>query len=473
MLFTSILYFFFLACTLLLYYIIPTKFRNHLLILASALFYMYAKPAYILIIFFIIITNFFIAIGIERAVKKKAHILYFSLFINLGILIFFKYWNFLIENFFQFLGLFHINNAVPIIDVVLPLGLSYYIFQTIGYVLDVYRGSLKAEKDIFHFSLFTLFFPKLLVGPIERASRFLPQLKQKIFFHRENLIEGSKRIAWGLFKKLVVADRIAIYQDAVLSSAHDQSGATLFFATILYTFQVYADFSGYTDIALGTARLFGYDLMENFKRPLFAKSVGDFWRRWHISLSSWVNDYIFNPIALNNRSWGKWAVFFSLIVSFAVIGIWHGPSWNYLVFGLLQAAALIFETVTKRTRKSIFNKTNRRVYNVLSILITFLFVSFSLIIFRSASYEEAMGIITGIFANSGPFFFDKPSTLLFMLIGCAIILMYDLQQEFKIFGDSIVSNDHWAVQQISYALLIIYIILAGVFDGGQFIYFSF
>jgi D-alanyl-lipoteichoic acid acyltransferase DltB (MBOAT superfamily) len=219
--------------------------------------------------------------------------------------------------------------------------------------------------------------------------------------------------------------------------------------------------------------MFGYDLMENFKRPLLAKNISDFWRRWHISLSSWVNDYIFNPIALKHREWGKWAVFYALLISFTVIGIWHGASWNYVVFGLLQAGALIYETITKKVRKKIARKIHPAIYNNVSIVLTFLFVSFSLIVFRSENYNEAMNIINGIFSNPGYLFFDRPSTLLFMLIGCGIVMIYDIQAEFKIFPFSLFSNKNWVVQQTSYALLIIYILLAGVFDGGQFIYFAF
>jgi alginate O-acetyltransferase complex protein AlgI len=242
---------------------------------------------------------------------------------------------------------------------------------------------------------------------------------------------------------------------------------------VLYTLQVYADFSGYTDIALGTARLFGFDLMENFKRPLLAKNVGDFWRRWHISLSSWVNDYIFNPIALKQRSWGNWSIFYALLISFIVIGIWHGAAWNYVLFGILQAMAIIYETISKRFRRKISKKIPSGIYNITSILLTFLFVTFSLIVFRSGTFSEAMVTIRGIFSNHGILFYEKPSTLLFMLIGCVIMLLYDIQEEYKIFRFSFFSNKNWVIQEMSYALLLIYILLAGVFDGGQFIYFSF
>jgi len=391
---------------------------------------MYVRPPYLLLIFFAIVFNFLIGRVIERAVNEiqKLTFLYFSLFINLGILIFFKYWNFLIENFFQLLGIFGISasNPLPFLDVTLQIGLSYYIFQIIGYNIDIYRGTSKAEKNVFHFSLFILFFPKLIVGPIERANHFLPQLKKRIFLRKENIVEGGKRIVWGLFKKLVVADRISMYHSYVVAHAQNQSGETLLFASVLYTFQVYADFSAYTDIALGSARMFGFDLMENFKRPLLAKNISEFWRRWHISLSSWVNDYIFTPLALKQRNWGNRSIFFALIVSFTIIGIWHGASWNYVFFGLLQALALSFETISRKKRIRISRRINRKVYNNVSILLTFLFVTFSLIIFQSETLSEAMKIIKGIFVNKGAFFYDKPSTLIFILIGCTIMMFFDV-----------------------------------------------
>ena len=478
MLFNSITYFLFLGSSLLLYYLIPCKYRNYFLILISLIFYMYVKVEYVFIILFIIITNYLIGIQIEKANNnKKKRIIYLnvSLLINLGILIFFKYWNFLIGNLFDFLGIIHLGSTVsaPFLEIALPIGLSYYIFQTIGYIMDVYRGSVQAEKSIFQFSLFTLFFPKLLVGPIERANRFLPQLKKNISFDTENIIEGGKRIAWGLFKKLVVADRIAIYHTTVIVSADHQSGGTILLSCILYTFQVYADFSGYTDIALGTARMFGFDLMENFKRPLLARNISDFWRRWHISLSSWVNDYIFNPLVLKRRDWGIWGVFYGLLISFLVIGVWHGAAWNYVLFGLLQAIAIIYEAATRKARKRISKKISPVIYDNISILLTFLFITFSLIIFQSSTFSEATNIIKGIFLNHGELYYDKPSTLFFMLIGCGIMMMVDIKVEYRILGYSLFSNRSWVVQQISYVLLLIYILIAGVFDGGQFIYFAF
>lgn len=473
--FTSIIFFLFLAGSVLVYYLMPVRYRNYFLIAVSSAFYIYAGVAFFLLITGMVLVNYFIGIKIEQATNSRNSklCLILGLIINIGALVFFKYWDFLLANLTLLFSIFHIKVSFRQQDILLPLGLSYYIFQFIGYLVDVYWKHAKAERNMVRFSLFLMFFPKVPVGPIERAENFLPQLAKKISFNRENLIEGGKRIVWGLFKKLVVADRIAIYQSAVMSTQDQQSGVTMLFATILYTFQVYADFSGYTDIALGAARLFGFKLMENFKRPLLAKNLGEFWRRWHISLSSWVNDYVFTPLAFKKRAWGISGVFYSLVLSFAIIGIWHGSTWNYLLFGLLQAIALIYEYSTRRFRKKMSKTIPGVIYNNLSILFTFLYISFCLIIFRTDTFGHAGAIIKSIFTHSGQLFYVKPSTLIFMLVGCGIILLHDIQEEFKIFRVSLFSNKNWIIQQVSYALLIIYILLAGVFDGGQFIYLAY
>lgn len=472
---TSIIYFIFLIITFAVFYIVPVKYRNYLLIAASLFFYMYVKLSYALIIISIIISNYLLAIKIGEINDKKlkTRYLYLSLIINLGILVYFKYWNFIIDNISFFTSNNILGNNLLLSEVILPLGLSYYIFQTIGYILDVYRGSLKAEKDFSRFSLFTLFFPKLLVGPIERAKNLLPQLASDHTFKKDNIVEGCRLIAWGLFKKIVVADRISMYVDAVYSNLQHHNSTTFYFATFLYPFQVYADFSGYTDIALGSAKLFGINLMDNFKRPLFAKNVSDFWRRWHISLSSWVNDYIFNPIVFKRRDWGNMGVAYALLISFIVIGVWHGATWNFVLFGILQATALIYDLFTKNNRKKISRRIPGYIYNNISIFLTFLFFTFSLVVFRTTTFSEANRILKVIQSSPGKLFIDQPSTILFIIIGISIMMLADLRKEYKIFGDVLIEENRWILKHVAYALLLIYILVAGVFDGGQFIYFAF
>lgn len=475
MIFTSITYFIFLIIALFLYYLFPLKYRKYLLLSISIFFYGSVKIEYLLIVILVILFNYFIAIQLENTKEKRLRKVYLNTCIlgNVGILIYYKYFIFLLSNISVFLGLFQVELAYPLLNLVLPLGLSYYIFQVIGYNLDVFRGTQKAEKNFLNFSQFVLFFPKLLVGPIERAKNLLPQFTRDISFSNEDIIEGGKRIVWGLFKKLVIADRISIYTNAVFNNLEYHSGITVLLATTLFGFQVYADFSGYTDIAIGSARLFGIKLMDNFNRPFFSKNVSEYWRRWHISLSSWVNDYIYSPISLKYRNWGNFSIYFALLISFIVIGIWHGAKWNYLLFGIVQAMAMIFEVVTKKLRKRISKKIPALIYYYFSVFLTFSFISFSLIIFRTNTFSEIVRVIYRIFAVPGDLFIDKPSTILFIILGCGILLLSEIKKEFNLSRFPTFNNKSWLVQQLSYAFLLIYILIAGVFDGSQFIYAQF
>jgi D-alanyl-lipoteichoic acid acyltransferase DltB (MBOAT superfamily) len=423
---------------------------------------------------FLIILNYFAGIYIANyygeSIKKK--ILFISIILNLSVLLYFKYLAFIIQNIFFLFNIVYAENTF-LTNIILPLGLSFYTFQNIGYLLDIYRGSLVPEKNVFTYALFILFFPKLLVGPIERGKHFLTQLNTSVFFHNNNLIEGGKRIVWGLFKKLVVAERIALYVSVIDAQPEKQSGLTIFVASLLYTIQVYADFSGYADMAIGSAKLFGYNLMENFNKPLFAKNLSDFWRRWHISLSSWVNDYIFNPILLSKRNWKNYGVLFALLISFMIIGIWHGASWNYLIFGILQAIVLYIELLSKKFRSKIAKSFHPGLYNILSIAFTFLFISFCLIIFRSPSLNKSSEIFYSMFKNLGGLYIDRPSTFIFIFLGILLMMLYDLKKSFNYPFFNLVYKYNWIVQNVTYAFLIIYILIAGVFDAGQFIYFSF
>lgn len=472
---TSIPYFLFLVSTLLIYYVLPAKFRNYLLILAGLVFYAYVKPSYLFIILAVIGVNYYAALRIDKLElrKQKARVLYLAVAVNLAILIYFKYWGFIYDNLLYIAGSELLSSGWLMGKVILPLGLSYYIFQNLGYIIDVYRGTFKPERNVPRFALFTLFFPKLLVGPIERARNLLPQLSQLHHFNPVMFTEGARQIAWGLFKKLVVADRISMYVDAVYANLHHHNSSTFLLATFLYPFQVYADFSGYTDIALGSAKLFGINLMDNFNRPLLAKNVSDFWRRWHISLSSWVNDYVYNPIVFKRRDWGNFGVFFALLLTFVIIGIWHGASWNFVIFGALQACALMYEMLTKSWRKKLSKSIPKVIYNNLSILLTFMFFTFSLIIFRTTTYGSASSIIEVIQRAPGKIYIDQPSTILFICAGILLMLVSDIKDEFNLLKSWFTQRKYWVWQQFAYGILLIYIIIAGVFDGGQFIYFAF
>jgi len=475
MAFTTIQYFIFLFITIFLYYLLPGRYKKYLILASSVYFYGSVRIGYLFIVLFVILFNYFIGILLQNIKDKriKRFDLIISILLNLGILVYFKYLDFLLFNISSVFSLFQFKISHTILNLVLPLGLSYYIFQVIGFNFDIYRGAQKAEKNIINFSLFIMFFPKLLVGPIERAKNLLPQIRDYISFNNENIIDGGKSIIWGLFKKLVIADRISIYTDAVFNNLEHHSGKTILLATILYGLQVYADFSGYTDIAIGSARLFGIKLMDNFNRPFFSKNVSEYWRRWHISLSSWVSDYIYTPIVLKRRDWGNYSVYFALFISFLIIGIWHGARWNYILFGIIQALALMLEVITKKIRKKISKRIPAFTYNGISIFLTFSFISFSLTIFRANTFNDALKVLDRIFFVHGDLFIDKPSTILFIIIGCAILLLSEIIKEFQLANISFLNNRNWLVQWISYAFLLLYILMAGVFDGGQFIYAQF
>jgi D-alanyl-lipoteichoic acid acyltransferase DltB (MBOAT superfamily) len=462
---------------------LPGRTRWVLLLLASIFFYISAGAEAFIIPVLIILSTFTCGILIAQTSNEGRKKTYFrlGLFINLGLLVFFKYINFLIKTFLD--GFYFINHFIRagqtqnqasiVLQLIVPLGISYITFQAIGYLIEIIRGNHDPEKNLGLFAAYILFFPKLLAGPIERAHNFLPQLRQQHPFNSEQVVLGLKLITWGLFRKLVVADRIAIYTDAVFNNYTHHSGITIFVTIILFAIQLYADFSGYTEIAIGSARLFGFDLMQNFNRPFLAKNVSDFWRRWHISLSTWVSDYIYFPAVLDRRDWRKFGVSYALLISFAIIGIWHGPSWNFLIFGLLQAFALIFEVFTVSFREKIAKAIPSVIYENLSILLTFLYISFSFVFFRTPGFNDAINIISRVFTAHGGFFIMSPTTLIFAALGIVMLIFYEVQNEYKYLKIRFFSNEHWFVQQIAYAILVIAILMIGVFDGSQFIYFQF
>lgn len=366
MIFTSIAFVLFFTATVIIYYALPHKLRWIWLLMSGVFFYSYYNPANIVVPVFIIFVTYTAGIGIERAPSHRlARIYYLSAIIaNVGLLVFFKYINFFISTLFDLVNftkenLFHETASLhnpEFLNIIAPLGISYITFQAIGYLIEIKRGNHAAERNLGHFSTYLLFFPKVIAGPIERSHHFLPQLKHQIKFDNQNINTGLTLILWGLFKKLVIADRLFLYTSAVLDHPLNQSGITLIAASFLYVIEMYADFSGYTDMALGIAKVLGFDLMPNFNRPLFAKSVTEFWRKWHISLSSWFADYFYTPITIGKRSWGKWSAVYAFFLTFIVLGFWHGANWTFIIFGALQGIILTIEFLTRKVRKNLRKK---------------------------------------------------------------------------------------------------------------------
>ncbi len=483
MLFNSAEFGIFFLIAAIFFYCLPAQTRWIWLLLAGIFFYAWPYPAYIIVPAFIILVTYSGGLRIEKAAAEKEAKRYYHLCIaaNIGILVFFKYSNFFTSTSVDLINfcshtIFHTPAAVKnnlLINLLAPLGISYITFQAIGYLIEIKRGNHAAEKHLGHFATYLLFFPKIIAGPVERAHHFLPQLKINKAVDYENISQGVKLVIWGLFKKLVIADRVSIYTNAVYNNYTHHSGLTLLAAVILYVFQVYADFSGYTDMALGLAKIVGFDLTQNFNRPLLAKSVTEFWRKWHISLSSWFTDYFYNPIVIEKRDWGKGAVVYAFFITFITLGFWHGANWTFIIFGLLQAVILSIEFFTRKTRKNWRKKIPVRLNNLLGIGFTFGYFAFAMIFFRAESVTDALHIITKILSFKGPFYFDTPSIMLFMAAGIFYLAAYEIKKEYFDNLFTLTGNNNRLVRYSYYCLLVIIILLAGVFDGGQFIYFQF
>ncbi len=483
MIFNSMLFGIFFIVTLIIYYLLPARFRWIWLLLSGIFFYAYAKPAYLLVPVCIIIITYFGGIFIEKAATEKKVTQCFLLCITaiVGILVFFKYSNFFtssVTGLINFISqkIFHAATSIHnnlLINIIAPLGISYITFQAIGYLIEIKRGNHAAEKHLGHFATYLLFFPKIIAGPVERAHHFLPQLKNMQAFNYENFVSGARLVLWGFFKKIVIADRLSIYVNVVYRNYDHHSGSTLFVAAVFYTFQMYADFSGYTDMALGFAKMLGFDMQQNFNRPFFAKSVTEFWRKWHISLSTWFSDYFYNPIAIEKRDWGNWAVVYAFFVTFITLGFWHGANWTFIVFGLLKGIILTIEFFTRKQRKNIRKKIPVWLNNSLGILFTVAYFTFSLIFFRASSVGDAFRIIGKMLSFKGAFYQDTTSMFLFILLSIFYLTVYEIKKEYFNGLFTLSNNKYWLLRNGYYCLLIIIILLSGVFDGGEFIYFQF
>lgn len=474
MLFNSIEFVIFFILVTSLYFLLPHKYRWFLLLVASCYFYMAFVPIYILILFFTIVIDYYAGILIEEAEgKRKRKFLILSLVANIGVLAVFKYYNFLNDNLTFLLHGAGWENPIPYLSILLPIGLSFHTFQAMSYTIEVYRGHQKAERHFGIYSLYVMFYPQLVAGPIERPQNLLFQFRTEHHFEYDRVVSGLRLMLWGLFKKLVIADRLAIYVNAAYGQPEQHSGITLMLATFLFAFQIYCDFSGYSDIAIGAARVMGYDLMKNFNRPYLAASVSEFWKRWHISLSTWFTDYLYISLGGNRVSVPRW--YFNLFFVFLVSGLWHGANWTYVIWGALNGLYLIFAIIRKKYIDVHINPlipSNSLVIKFFNILITFALICFSWIFFRAESVQDAFLIVSKIAQFQGPLFVDN-TTLFYGFIGLVFLMGREIKNEY--FKDSMPLLEHSnpVVRYSTYLLLIGLILLIGVFDGSQFIYFQF
>ncbi|TKG95423.1 MBOAT family protein [Puteibacter caeruleilacunae] len=463
MLFNSFKFLIFFPLICIVYFLLPYKYRNVFLLIASYYFYMNWEPVYAILIFFSSLTTYLVAqkIGSTTNNSFRKGLLVGNLVVNFGILFVFKYYNFLTESIFEALQLFGMRMQIPKFQLLLPVGISFYTFQAIGYTIDVYRKSISVEKRFVNYMLFVSFFPQLVAGPIERAKNLLPQFRTQYDFDYERAISGIKQMLWGFFMKVVVADRVSIYVDAVFDNYSNHSGSSLLLASLLFAIQIYCDFAGYSNIAIGAARIMGFDLMENFRRPYFATSFKEFWKRWHISLSTWFGDYVYIPLGGNRVT--KTRHYRNLVITFLVSGMWHGANWTFLMWGGLHGIYLIGELLAK----SFFLKLGR----VFNWFVTIVGVVLGWIFFRAESIDVAFSVIHRILFKQGPLFLDK-TTLSYGFLGVIILLLKDFIDEF--YSDFAITIGQNTIARYAYVLsLTCAILLIGVFNGGQFIYFQF
>lgn len=407
MVFNSISFLVFFLVTATLYYCLTHRWRIRLLLVASYSFYGFWKLEYVVLLAAATIVTYGcgLKMGTQSEPTKKKLFLVISIATNVCMLVGFKYLNFLNEALRDFLGLIDISYHVPALKILLPVGISFYTFKTISYVVDVYRGDQKPEKQLVPYALYVSFFPQLLAGPIERSGILLTQFKRKIEFDYEKVTGGLRLVAWGLFKKLVIADRVAAMVNTVYNNPHEYEGIQFILATFFYGYQIYCDFSGYSDIAIGTASILGFDSMPNFRRPYFSGSLTEFWRRWHISLSTWFRDYLYIPLGGSRTRPLRWQA--NLIVVFIVSGLWHGSDWTFIAWGCVHVFYLLFGIWTRSWRaKSIeLFRLNRfpKLHRFIAILITFALVNFAWIFFRANNINDAIYIATHLFSGMGHF----------------------------------------------------------------------
>ncbi len=481
MLFNSLQFLIFFPLVVAAYFLLPYRFRWMLLLGASYYFYMCWKPEYALLLMLSTVIDYYTGIQMGKAASRRQRKFYLGLSLssNLGILLLFKYFNFL--NASARAAFDHINvfYNVPMFELLLPVGISFYTFQTLSYSIDVYRGSIEPEKHLGMFALYVTFFPQLVAGPIERSTNLLPQFYRQHNVDRHRIIDGLKIMLWGFFKKIVIADRLAVYVNQAYNHPADASGINLLIATYFFALQIYCDFSGYSDIAIGAAKVMGFDLMENFRQPYLSKSIAEFWQRWHISLSTWFKDYLYIPLGGNRVA--KWRWCGNLFLVFLVSGLWHGANWTFVIWGALHGFYLVFAILTNNGRGKLLQALRlhrlKGLVQVSRIMLTFHLVLFAWIFFRANNLADAFLIIEKIFhALIGALRLGAlPSVSLIetrdllLLLGLAILMSFYERWRWSL---GVLLKNRYA--GIAFASLLFWVIWVwGAFNDQQFIYFQF
>ena len=474
MAFTSFEFFLFLPIVFLLYWALCNKsktLQNGLLLLASLFFYGFWNWRFLGLLLVTALSTFFAGLwmSVEQESKKRWWISCGTILLNVGILVYYKYTNFFIQSFVDMFHVLGQEVSVSTLKIILPVGISFYTFTALSYCIDVYQKKVEATKDVIAYLSYVTFFPSILSGPISRATKQLPQYFAKRIFSRYLVTQGLQMILWGAFMKLCVADRLGIYVDAVYNNIAQHNGTTLFFASILYTIQIYADFAGYSLMAIGSGKMFGIELQTNFIRPYFAKTVTEFWRRWHISLTTWFRDYIYFPLGGNRVPKGRWML--NTMIVFVVSGIWHGAAYTFLIWGALHGLCMIVERQIYGTNiKKIPDRLT--VANAVRILVTFNIVSLAWIFFRTDGIDNALLIICKIFTTYGMPFLDA-STLAYGFLCLAFLFVKDTIDEYANGRIKVFNHQSQIVRWVGQIVALVMILLFGAFAGGSFIYFQF
>ncbi|PQV47281.1 D-alanyl-lipoteichoic acid acyltransferase DltB (MBOAT superfamily) [Jejuia pallidilutea] len=479
MLFNSIDFAIFLPIVFILYWFVAQynlKLQNALLVVASYVFYGWWDWRFLSLIIFSSLIDYTIGIHLkkESQLNKRKILLWTSILVNLGFLGFFKYYNFFVDNFIEAFSFFGQQIQPNTLDIILPVGISFYTFQTLSYTIDVYKRKLEPTKDIVSFLAFVSFFPQLVAGPIERATNLLPQFYKKRTFHYSRAVDGCRQILWGFFKKVVIADNCAEYANQIFNNSDDYSGSTLLVGALFFTFQIYGDFSGYSDIAIGTARLFGFNLKQNFAFPYFSRDIAEFWRRWHISLSTWFRDYLYIP--LGGSRGGTWMKVRNTFIIFLVSGFWHGANWTFIVWGLLNALYFLPLLLAKRNRNNLNvvaqNSVLPSIKELFNIFVTFSLTVIAWVFFRAETIAHAFSYLKELFTAS---LFSipiiRPSNILVLIVFFIIIEWLGRRQKYAI--QTLMFNTSKPLRWSFYMVLVALVFIFSNQSQQEFIYFQF
>lgn len=491
MLFNSIQFVVFFVFVTPLYFALPFRYRWMLLLFASCIFYMAFIPAYILILVFTIAIDYIAGIVIENSAgARRKQFLIISILSNVGILFVFKYFNFFNANLSRLATLFHWHYPIHALSIILPIGLSFHTFQAMSYTIEVYKGKQKAERRFGIYALYVMFYPQLVAGPIERPQNLIPQFYKEYSFDYQRVTDGLKLIVWGLFKKIVVADRLARVVNTVYNNPEHYRGVPLIIATVFFAYQIYCDFSGYSDVAVGAAQVMGFKIMNNFHRPYFSKSISEFWRRWHISLSTWFRDYVYIPMGGNRVPRMRW--YFNLFITFLISGLWHGANWTFVAWGALHGSYLIVSNLTQGLRARFIQGIHLEkvpvLYELVQVSTTFCLVCFAWIFFRANTVSDAFYIASHLFVGVKPVFVNMLNIHAMRVILASFHLtLYDFLLSVSLIGfiefvhmvqrkgsvRIMLSQKPVWFRWVVYILLVLAIFNMGITDEIPFIYFQF